>query len=450
MGPVKQNITAKLKLDLSILDHMQLITDYTLTTRDAINYVLAHNFENGRFQNVSKLHNEVYPYLRNNFGMPSQGACSAIREVADIFKTLWTKQKKAAASKKAGRKARRFKGLDEPIQFQKRTVTYSYGRDYSFKENQTVSIMTLAGRIVVPYEGYDKHLALIEKASKEEDSDVKIGAARIWYDKRKKQYYLLVSLEITYKEEHRPEDYAGAVGVDVGQRYIATAADSSGKALFFSGKEIKHKKSYYAKKRRELQHKGTRSAKRRLKAMSLRERRLVADVNHGISKRILERFKGKLVGIENLKYIRDKTNRRSSSKASKKQKDANRRQSQWSFAEFQAFLKYKAPEYGSYVVEVDPEYTSQQCIECGHTSRANRQDAGLLFHCVECSYKLHADLLGGRNICLRTLLAQQDWANTGHLSDVLLDASDVEAKAARLKRHAELRWSSDASFRCTS
>jgi putative transposase len=42
------------------------------------------------------------------------------------------------------------------------------------------------------------------------------------------------------------------------------------------------------------------------------------------------------------------------------------------------------------------------------------------------------------------LLARQDWISTGHLS-VAPDASDEEAKAARRKRYAELRWSPDAS-----
>ena len=59
---------------------------------------------------------------------------------------------------------------------------------------------------------------------------------------------------------------------------------------------------------------------------------------------------------------------------------------------------------------------------------------------------LHADLVGARNIAMRTLLIRQDWIGTGLLS-VRPDVSDDEAKAARLKRYAELRWSSDTSPR---
>ncbi len=88
----------------------------------------------------------------------------------------------------------------------------------------------------------------------------------------------------------------------------------------------------------------------------------------------------------------------------------------------------------------------------GYTSKQNRPKKGLLFCCQnkQCAYRLrtgrpytlHADLVGARNIAMRTLLTRQDWVRTGHLS-VAPDVSDVETKAARLARYAELRWSSD-------
>ena len=83
-----------------------------------------------------------------------------------------------------------------------------------------------------------------------------------------------------------------------------------------------------------------------------------------------------------------------------------------------------------------------------------RQEApsiqGLLFVCQHCHYTLHADLIGARNLAMRTLVARQDWETTGQLSVVpgSLDGPDVsakEAKAARLKRYAELRWMPEAS-----
>jgi hypothetical protein len=49
-------------------------------------------------------------------------------------------------------------------------------------------------------------------------------------------------------------------------------------------------------------------------------------------------------------------------------------------------------------------------------------------------------------VTMRTLLVRQDWTKTGTL-EVAPDVSDREAKAARLKRYAELRWSPDISPR---
>jgi hypothetical protein len=78
--------------------------------------------------------------------------------------------------------------------------------------------------------------------------------------------------------------------------------------------------------------------------------------------------------------------------------------------------------------------------------RRKKNGKGLLFVCQNCHYTVHANLVGARNVTMRTLLLQQDWGKTGHLS-IVPDASDKEAKAARLIRYAELRWSPDASLR---
>jgi putative transposase len=107
-------------------------------------------------------------------------------------------------------------------------------------------------------------------------------------------------------------------------------------------------------------------------------------------------------------------------------------------------IAYKALLQGSMAIKVDAHYTSKACPMCGHTCDANRPKQGLMFICQNCHYSLHADLVGARNITMRTLLARQDWVRTGQLS-VAPDVSDAEAKDARLARYAELRWSLDTS-----
>ncbi len=297
------------------------------------------------------------------------------------------------------------------------------------------------GRVIAPYTGYDKHIALLQKGAE-------IGAAKLWYDKPRKQFYLLVSLSVEVADP-TPESHTSVAGVDVGMRYLAVSSTMKGEPTFHSGKSVVSKSNHYARLRKRLQQKGTRSATRRLIAISGRERRLKQDANHMVSQRIVDAHPHALIGLENLTDIRERTKRKRGKKATNKQRKANARQAKWAFAELHNMIAYKATLQGSMAVKVDAHYTSQACPLCGYTSKDNRPGKGLLFVCQSCHYTLHADLVGARNVTLRTLLIRQDWMSTGRLS-VGSDVSSEEAKAARLSRYAELRWSSDTSPRASA
>jgi IS605 OrfB family transposase len=184
---------------------------------------------------------------------------------------------------------------------------------------------------------------------------------------------------------------------------------------------------------------------------------LKLQANHSIAKQIIMQHHHALIGLEQLTDIREQKRRRKrkrkqngkgSEQVSLRARKANRAYSQWSFAELHARLRYKAAISGSQAIKVDADYTSKACPLCGHTSDENRPRKGLLFVCQNpnCRYTLHADLVGARNLVMRTLVLRQDWSTTGHLS-IAPDASDREAKAARRHRYAELRWSPDVSLR---
>jgi IS605 OrfB family transposase len=268
----------------------------------------------------------------------------------------------------------------------------------------------------------------------------KVGAAKIWYSKPTKTYYLLVSMEVEVPDL-KPFDIKRVMGVDVGQRYIAVATDTKNKTQFFSGKEVRHKASRYVRARKSLQRKGTRSATRRLVVLSGRERRFIADTNHCIANQVIT--PGTLIGLEDLTHIRERTKpKKTGKKASKKQRKANSNKARWSFAELHGFIDYKAVLSGSLAIKVDAHYTSQACPCCGHTSQENRPNKGLTFGCQQCDFTLHADLVGARNIALRVLLFRQAWESTGCFS-ATPNVLDKETKAERLKRYSELRWSLD-------
>jgi transposase len=183
---------------------------------------------------------------------------------------------------------------------------------------------------------------------------------------------------------------------------------------------------------------------------------LKQDRNYSISRRIVDAYPTSLIGLENLTHIRERTERkrahgkrattkqRKANQRKANQRKANQRASKWAFAELHGYLAYKALLAGSMAVKVDAYCTSQACPRCGHSTPQNRLAKGLLFDCQVCGMNLHADMVGARNVALRTLLARQAWASTGVLSEHP-DVSDNEAKAARRRRYTELRWSLDTS-----
>jgi len=144
-------------------------------------------------------------------------------------------------------------------------------------------------------------------------------------------------------------------------------------------------KGRYQHLQRRLQHVGTRSAKRKLKALTGRERRFVLNVNHTLSKTIVSKSFN-VFAVEQLRNLKKKNNG----------KRFNSKLGSWSFAQLQTFLQYKAEQISRIVVTVNPRNTSQTCSRCGYTNKANRKSAW--FRCGPCGFQLDADLNASRNI----------------------------------------------------
>jgi IS605 OrfB family transposase len=434
---MKQVITAKLKLHPDT-DQFQALRRTQLAYREALNYVSRYAFAHSKLSNQEALQRACYEQIRAAFGLPAQMACNVPRQVGATYKALWTKVKANTTARAAGRTKKHYRGLDQAPKYISPTLTYNYHRDFSLKDEQRVSVLTLDGRVIVPYTGYSRHVALMRQGAR-------IGAAKLWYDKPRKRFYLLVSLEVEAATPV-PITHRRIVGVDVGQRYLAVATDLQNAMRFFPGMEVRAQADHFARLRKRLQQKGTRSATRRLVVVSGRERRLKQQRNHLISRRIVDIYPNALIGLEDLTHIRERTSRRRNHgpTASKRQRRTNGHASKWAFAELHGYIAYKALLTGSMAVKVDAYKTSQACPRCGYLSVDNRPGKGLLFICQACHLILHADLVGARNVALRTLLARQDWVSTGVLSerpDVLSD----EAKAVQRQRYTELRWSLDTS-----
>lgn len=221
-----------------------------------------------------------------------------------------------------------------------------------------------------------------------------VTTSTISFDKRKKVFYLHISME---HPDVEPVQEVKVLGIDRGIVNVAVCSDNT----FFNSKQVKRVRSKYAHLRRELQSKGTRSAKRKLRRMAGRERRFVTDTNHCISKQIVE-SEYTVFALEDLSKIRVQKRRGV---------EFNRKLNNWSFYELEQFLRYKAEDLGKQVVLVDARYTSQKCSVCGHAYKGNRE--GSSFRCRKCGFQLHADLNAARNIaqagisCLSRLSVNQ-------------------------------------------
>src|SRR5215467_1821494 len=179
---MQQIITAKLKL-ITTSDQFAALRTTSLSYRDALNAVSHYAFEHGKTSSVTTLHKGMYPELRTRYHLPSQLACSVERQVAAAYKGLWTKLLKNAEHRRKKITKKRFNGLDKPPKYSSPTVQYTYERDYTVQCDSRVSVGTLGGRISIPYQGYDKHIALIRAGAT-------IGDAKLWYDRQKKTFYL--------------------------------------------------------------------------------------------------------------------------------------------------------------------------------------------------------------------------------------------------------------------
>src|SRR5436189_5914803 len=141
---------AKLKLQTTPAQ-FQALRATQLAYRDALNYVSRYAFEHDKLSNKVRLQEGTYREIRSRYKIPAQMACSIPRQVGATYKALWTKVKLNAAQRKAGVTKKRYKGLDQAPKFVSPTLTYQLGHDYSFKTEHRVSILTLQGRVLLPY-----------------------------------------------------------------------------------------------------------------------------------------------------------------------------------------------------------------------------------------------------------------------------------------------------------
>ena len=137
-----------------------------------------------------------------------------------------------------------------------------------------------------------------------------------------------------------PKLVSGWIGVDRGQNIPAVAAlPNNGRLFFFKANQIKHVRRVFAGRRKVLQALGKHRA---VKKLDKRESRIVAHINHVISKAIVGLAKRSGFGLR----FEDLTGIRQSKQRKKTKADAGLNRDTWPFFQLEQFSKYKALERG--------------------------------------------------------------------------------------------------------
>ncbi len=356
-------ITTTAKIQVQVAPEQRELLDITMDTyRNACNFVANYIFQTHDLKQFS-LNKALYYDLRKRYGLKSQMAQSVFKTVIARYKTILENQRE----------------WTKP-DFSKPQYDLVWNRDYSLTQD-LFSVNTLSGRVKLPYYsgGMEKYF----------DHDIySFGTAKLV--KKHGKYFLHIPVTRDIPEA-LDSGVCNVVGVDRGINFVVATYDSKHKSGFVSGKAIKQKRAKYKQLRKELQQRQTPSARRRLKAIGQRENRWMQDVNHQVSKALVESNpKHTLFILEDLSGVRSATEK-------VRRKDRYVCVS-WSFYDLEQKLKYKAALNESSVISVDPRYTSQTCPVCGHTEKANRNKRLHIFKCKCCGYTSNDDRIGAMNL----------------------------------------------------
>ncbi|MEH2289782.1 transposase [Nostoc sp.] len=199
--------------------------------------------------NTTKLHHLVYKPIRVATGLKANHVCQAIRRVI--------------GNAKAVKQIHKFRPTS--VSLDVRTFVYK-------EETQSVGVTLMCGRVEFKLSigGYQIALLRDQTPTSATLNKTKCG-----------DYFINFVVDIPTQPTGKTPK---VIGVDLGRRDIATT--STGES--WSGKQIQSVRDCYSQVRANVQSKRTRSSRRLLRRLSLRERRFQEWLNHNISKQLVQ------------------------------------------------------------------------------------------------------------------------------------------------------------------
>jgi IS605 OrfB family transposase len=361
---MKENIIRTISIKLDVNGYDAVLQETQQAFNAAASWIASICWKE-HITNTNTAHHRVYGETRSRFGLGAQLAVCARAKAVEAVKVTRTQEKQRKPDQK-------------PVtcpQFGARGSMRYDARSFSLKALDRVSLLTLQGRITCRLIlGMRQHTMLT-------DPTWEIGGADLVW--RRGTYYLNVTQSKDAPEQIETNE---TLGVDLGVVQLAT--DSTGES--FSGAKVHEVRTRYQKRRSELQRVGTRSAKRRLKKLSGREKRFQKDTNHRIAKALVHKavISRKALALEDLTGIRERTTVR---------RENRYERHSWAFFQLRMYIAYKAAWASIPVKFVDPRNTSRTCSACGHCEKANRQSQAS-FRCKQCGFCCNADYNAALNI----------------------------------------------------
>lgn len=199
------------------------------------------------------------------------------------------------------------------------------------------------------------------------------------------KWYALISVT-----EEVPEVIGNnRVGIDRGQNQIAVATGKKGFALFFSGKQVKHRRRKFQQRRKQLQKAGKYRA---VKKLEQKEQRWMRAVNHTVSRRIVDfaDWQNADLILEDLSGCRQTMKQRKKSRS-----DNAQSRHAWAYYDLGQKLEYKMAKVGRQVHIRPPHYSSKTSSVNGVIGKRN----GHWFKCTS-GAKLNSDFNAARNLAI--------------------------------------------------
>ena len=356
----------------SVLETMEM---YAAVYNEDVNYLINHSSTS-----KSLLHSSLYHRQREEQPLLPSALVQCARDVAVESVKAWNTARKNREKNASGKKSRRMGGrkmkpMRRPSMKQRCTMRYNV-RCVTLRGCQlTFSTCRERVRTIIYVPEYFSERYPSSDGWKFKGANIGIdGKGRIF-------------VSLGFRRDDEPSKTEGrTVGIDRGIYNVAFTSDG----IPYGAKEVRRVKRKCNHVRAELQKKGTRSAKRRLKAVSGREKRFVQDRNHCISKQLAGDGSVSVYVIEDLSHV-DKWKRKG-----ERNKTMRKWLSNWSYSDLEEKLVYKCQRNGIAVVRVSPELTSQTCSVCGSVGGHSRK--GNRYICRNCGASMHADHNAAINI----------------------------------------------------